>query len=93
MQSLGLDELATLTLDLGSITLGEMAAIEYASGRDFNRMLKGQVTRRLVALYLREWRSTGHEPNWNELSSLRPLDSGSSSSVSASAGHPPTSNG
>ena len=88
-----LTELSTLTLDLATVTLGEMAALEMASGRDFGALLKGQVSRRLIALYLREWRSSGVEPSWSSIASLRPLDSGSSTSVSPSAGRPARSNG
>lgn len=86
--TLDLAEMRTLTLDLGSITLGEMAAIEYASGRSFDRLLTGAVSRRLIALYLREWRSSGVEPSWSEISSLRPLASGSSTSPSEPDGPP-----
>jgi len=76
-----LTDLSTLTLDLTTITLGEMAAVEIASKRDFTTLLKGQVGRRLIALYLREWRSSGVEPSWSEISSHRPLASTSSISV------------
>lgn len=89
--TLDLQGLRELTLDLGSVTLGEMAAIELASGQDFSRLLGRQTGRRLIALYLREWRSSGLEPSWLELSNLRPLASGSSTSASSPAGRPPTS--
>lgn len=90
--TLNLQGLRELTLDLGTITLGEMDAIERASGQEFGRLLARSMGRRLVALYLREWRSSGREPSWAELSNLRPLGSGSSVSASSSAGPRPTSN-
>jgi hypothetical protein len=93
-RTIDLAELRTLELDLSQITLGEMSAIELASGHDFVKLLKGGATsRRLIALYLREWRSSGREPSWSEISGLRPLAAGSSSSPSSSDGPSATSNG
>jgi hypothetical protein len=76
-------EWATLTLDLEAVTIGEMAAIEAASGRDFLRLLSaGAASRRLIALYLIELRHSEPRRSWSELSSLRPLGSGSLTSPS-----------
>lgn len=83
-----LAELRTLTLDLPSVTLGEMAAIEMASGTDFTKLLRSAAGRRLIALYLRESRSSGVAPSWSSLSSLRPLDNGSLTSSPAPDGIP-----
>lgn len=89
--TIALDELAGLTIDLSDITLGEMLAIELASGEDFARLLGRQTGRRLIALYLRESRSSGRAPSWHELSSLRLRAGGSSTSASPSAGRPTSS--
>jgi hypothetical protein len=76
-----------LTLDLADLTIGEMAAIETASGQDFMRLLTaGKASRRLIALYLRELRSSEPRRSWSELSNLRPLGNGSLGSPSRPAG-------
>jgi hypothetical protein len=62
------------TLDLASLTLGEMAEAERQSGRSFDKLLtSGNVTRRLLALWVAELRSSAQPRSWHELSSLRPL--------------------
>lgn len=87
-------DLATLVLDLNEITLGEMAEIETASGRDFLAVFRaGSASRRLIALFLQEYRSSGVAPSWRELSSRRPLAGPSSTSPSGSAGRPAKSPG
>lgn len=64
--------------DLSTLTLGEMSAVEMASGMDFQRILRaGSATRMLLVAYVRELRasgSSGSTPSWSELSSRRPLD-------------------
>lgn len=63
--------------DLASLTLGEMAAVELASGQDFQRLLRaGSASRMLVVAYVRALRSpsSGSTPDWSEVSSHRPLD-------------------
>lgn len=78
---------AALTIELETVTIGEMAAIEAASGRDFLRLLSsGAATRRLIALYLIELRHSEPRRSWSELSSLRPLANGPSTSPSRPAG-------
>lgn len=81
------EALRTVVLDLTSITLGEMAAMEEQSGRDFTALLKsGTATRRLMALWLSESRSSEKPRSWRELSNLRPLGEPSSPSPSEPAG-------
>lgn len=60
------------TLDLGTLTLGEMAAIEEQSGRSMDKLLTaGSATRRLLALWIAESRSSATPRSWHELSALR----------------------
>lgn len=85
-------DLASLTLDLNEITLGEMEEIERASGRDFLALFRaGSASRRLIALFLNEYRSSGEPPSWHEIRGRRPLAARSSTSASPSAGPPPRS--
>lgn len=80
---------ATVTIDLDRVTLGEMAEVELASGHDFVTLIRaGRATRRLVGLFLHEYRSSGVAPSWRELSDRRPLAPGSSTSPSSLAGTP-----
>jgi hypothetical protein len=79
------------TLDLTTLTLGEMAAVEAESGRSFDALLRaGNATKRLLALWVAEHRlpSSGPRRSWQELSNLRPLASSSSPLQSTPAGRP-----
>lgn len=69
------DAPATLvTIDLASLTLGEMAAVEEASGIPFDVILRrGSATRRLMALYVQALRTSDTPPSWHELGDLRPF--------------------
>ena len=59
-------------LDVATLTLGEMAAVEADSGRDFARMLTaGNATRKLLALWVHEHRNSETPRSWQELSELR----------------------
>lgn len=81
------DKPQPITLDLASLTLGEMAAAELASGQSFDKLLQtGSATRMLLALFIRELRSSGAAPSWHELSDHRPLARRSSTSPSSPAG-------
>ena len=65
------------TIDLATLTLGELEALELESGRSFELLLKaGAGTRRLLALWLYERRqallSSERPPTWRELGD-RPL--------------------
>ena len=64
----------TFVLDIATLTLGEMSAVELASGRSFDKLITaGSATRRLLGLYIRELRrprspSDGPMPSWSDLS-------------------------
>jgi hypothetical protein len=82
----------TITLDLETVTLGEMAAVELAAGRDFLDLWKaGRGTRRLIAVYVSELRTSATPRSWQELSGLRLLDASSSTLPASPAGAPATS--
>jgi hypothetical protein len=82
--------MGTITLDLDSLTLGEMTEAERQSGQDFYTMLtRGKATRRLLALFIHELRSSATPRSWHELAARRPLAEISSSSPSSPAGAPP----
>ena len=76
----------TITLDLSTLTLGEMSNAEIASGQDFDRLLRGRVSRRLLALWVHEQRTSERPRSWRELASLRLSDVGSSTSPLPSDG-------
>ena len=79
----------TVTLNLETVTLGEMAAVEQAAGRDFLDLWQaGRATRRLTALYVHELRTSETPRSWQELSALRLLDGSSSTSPARPAGVP-----
>ena len=60
------------TLDIGTLTLGEMAALELESGRSMDSLLKGRATLLLVALWVADHRKTSGQPrSWQELGDLR----------------------
>lgn len=81
----------TVVLDLETITLGEMASAEMASGRDFSQLLKGKVTRLLLAVYLHDLRHSAEPRSWRDLSSLHLSDVKSSDSPSSQDNPSPTS--
>jgi hypothetical protein len=61
-----------ITLDVTTITLGEMAEIERESGRSMDGLLKGRATQLLVALWLADHRKNSGTPrSWQELCDLR----------------------
>lgn len=81
------DDLRTITLDIRTLTLGELAEIERQSGRDATALLvAGRATRRLVALFVHELRSSEKPRSWQELANLRLLDGQSSMSPPSPAG-------
>ena len=67
-----------VTLDITTLTLGEAAEAEIASGKTLQQLVKAQTGRLLLALFVHELRSSGQPPNWSELSSRRLLDASSS---------------
>lgn len=71
-----------VALDLDTLTLGELAAAEKASGEDASVLLARSAHRRILAVFVQRLRSSGQPPNWNELASLRLSDVSSSNSDS-----------
>jgi hypothetical protein len=78
-----------LTLDLTTLTLGEMSDIETASGTDFMILYaRGSASRAMIARYLNISRGSGQRPNWSEVYDHRPLGKSSSTSPSVPDGSP-----
>ena len=71
------------TLDLDTLTLGEMAAAETASGLDTSVLLRSSAYRLLVGVFVHRYRSSGKAPLWHELENLRVVDVSSSPSDSS----------
>lgn len=87
------DMAALPPLDLDTLTLGEMADVERASGQSFTDLLAaGRATRALLALYIHESRTSERPRSWRELASLRPFDGSRSTLRSSRAGRSATSN-
>lgn len=77
-----------VTLDLDSLTLGEMAEVEQAAGgKDILVLLSaGRATQRLIALYINELRTSETPRSWQELSALRSQDAPSSTLLASPVG-------
>lgn len=75
--------MAAVTFDLDTLTLGELAAAEQASGLDTSALLSRTAQRMLLAVFVSQLRSSGQAPSWNDLQNLRLLDARSSLSGSA----------
>lgn len=84
--------MATITLDLNTITLGEALEVERQSGRDFAELLQRQTTRNVLVLLINDLRTSDRPRSWHELLSLRISDSPFSTSPSDSDGASPTLN-
>jgi len=63
-----------IEFDLDTLTLGELAAAEIASGMDSRVLLNSRAHQLLLSVFVQRWRSSGQLPNWNELRNLRVLD-------------------
>ena len=82
----------TIVLDVDSLTLGEMVQAEKESGQSFDRLLTaGAATRRLLALWVQEQRSSAQPRSWQTLAGLRLSDVSASTSPSGPDGAPTTS--
>jgi hypothetical protein len=84
-------EWGTITLDITTLTLGEAAAAEVASGMTIQELARGRATLRLLAMFVHGLRTYAEPPSWSELASLRALDVLPSTSRSPSAGRSPRS--
>jgi hypothetical protein len=75
--------MASVRLDLDSLTLGEMMAVERASGQDVQDLLASKMGRMTLAVFVQRLRNSGSAPSWSEFENLRLLDVlGSNSSSS-----------
>ena len=63
-----------VTLDLPSLTVGEIARAEVASGMTLQEMMASPMARKLMAVFIHELRNYVKPRSWHELSSLRLLD-------------------
>ena len=59
-----------VTLDITTLTLGELASAERASGLSYQEMMRGTFSRLLLAMYVHELRNSD-EPRWQETERLR----------------------
>lgn len=90
-QQANISDYAEVTLDLRTVTIGELAAAEMASGESYEALLRSKMGRKLLAMFLHELRTSAQPRPWSELSSLRLLDASSSPSASSPDGVPQTS--
>lgn len=67
----------TVTIDITTLTLGEAAEAEMASGKTLQQLVKSRTALLILALFIQELRSSGVAPNWSELANLRLLDASS----------------
>lgn len=84
-------DIREITLDFQTVTLGEMAEAEAASGRDYQTLVTGRANQKMLALFLHVLRRSGRAPSWSALGNRRLSVASSSSSPSAPDGHPPRS--
>lgn len=86
-----LTELREITLDVSTLTLGEAAEAERASGWSISEIARSKTAMRVLAMYVHGLRHYDVRPSWSELSSLRALDALSSTSSKPGAGDSETS--
>jgi hypothetical protein len=82
----------SITLDIQTLTLGELAEAERQSGLSFQVLIKGRANLILLALFVHELRSSENARSWQELSNLTLRDASSSIQRSPSDGPPVKSN-
>lgn len=72
-----LDDLAQLrevTLDIGTLTLGEAAEAERQSGMRIEDIARSTAAMRMLAIFVYLLRSSAKEPRWSDLAALRLVD-------------------
>jgi hypothetical protein len=84
-------DLATVTLDINSLTLGELMALERAADQSYDELLAHKASRVVAALFVHESRTSAKPRSWRELASLRLSELSSSTSRSRPAGSRPRS--
>ena len=57
--------------DVDTITLGEMLAVERASGEEFMDLVRSRTGLLMVVLFLRAFRQQGTAPPWSEIADQR----------------------
>ena len=77
-----------VTLDITTVTMGELAEAEQQSGKDFQTLMRTRMSRALLGLFIHELRTSAQPRSWSELSNLRVLDVSSSTQPSDSAETP-----
>ena len=73
-----MDEYREVTLDLATLTMGEIARAEVASGMTLQQLLASPMAKKLMAVFVHELRNYVKPRSWQELSNLRLLDGSSS---------------
>lgn len=63
-----------LTFDIATLTMGELAAAEFASGLTASQLLGPGTARLMLAVFVLRLRSSGSAPTWSELANLRVAD-------------------
>jgi hypothetical protein len=85
-----------LEFDPDTLTLGELLAVEEASGLTTSEILgsfgRRSTLRLLVAVFVQRLRSSGEPPSWRSLTDLRILDALSGDSPSPADSPSPRSN-
>jgi len=76
------DKAEQITFDVDTLTLGELAAAETASGLDSSTLLSRSAHRLLLVVFVQRLRSSGKPPSWQDVENLRLQDARSSISDS-----------
>ena len=63
-----------VTFDITTVTLGEAAEAEMASGKSLQQLIKSRTALLILALFIQELRSSGAAPSWSEIASRKVLD-------------------
>jgi len=78
MRTLTLDDIRAMdepiTLDIGTITLGESIIAERESGMTISEIVRSRTAQRVLAMLIFGLRSYDVRPSWKDLESLRVLD-------------------
>lgn len=77
-----------VTLDITTLTLGEAAEAEIASGKTLQQLVKSRTALLILALFIQELRSSDSAPSWSELANRKVLDVSSSTRRSSSTETP-----
>jgi hypothetical protein len=80
------EKVLDITIDVDSLTFGEMMAAEDASGKDITQLLSRAAHQRVLMLFVHRLRTSGKPPDWQQLASLTVRDALPSTSGSSPAG-------